>query len=68
MYREALEDIRDLAVHYDAFNSIDGLKSLIDDIANIAVKALKGERWYERMPPNKSLNSDPQGLKPSRAG
>lgn len=47
MYKEALEDIKDLTTNYDGFKSVEGLKSLIDDIRSIAVKALKGEKWYE---------------------
>ncbi len=43
--KEALEDIRDLAVNYDGFTTIKGLKSLIDDMQNIGVKALNNEKW-----------------------
>ncbi len=49
----ALEDIRDLAVGYDGFTTIKGLKSLIDDMQNIAVKALNNEKWYTTAPPDK---------------
>lgn len=45
LMKEALEDIRDLAVGYDGFTTIKGLKSLIDDMQNVAVKALNNEKW-----------------------
>ena len=50
---EALEDIRDLAVGYDGFTTIKGLKSLIDVMHNIAVKALNNEPWFTTIPPQK---------------
>lgn len=51
--KEALEDIRDLAVGYDGFTTIEGLKSLIDDMQNIAVKALNNKKWCTTVPPQK---------------
>ena len=53
LIEEALEDIRDLAVSYDGFTTIKGLKSLIDDMQNIAVKALNNEKWCTTIPPGK---------------
>ena len=42
---EALQLIRDLCVGYDGFNTVEGLKSLIDDVRGIAEDALiKKER------------------------
>ena len=38
---EALELIRDLCIDYDGFNTVDGLKSLIDDIRAITEETLK---------------------------
>lgn len=38
---ETLKTIRDLCVDYDGFNTVDGLKSLIDDIRAITEEALK---------------------------
>lgn len=40
---EALQIIRDLCIDYDGFNTVEGLKSLIDDIREIAENSLKGE-------------------------
>ena len=37
---EALQIIHDLCIDYDGFNTVDGLKSLIDDIRNIAKENL----------------------------
>ncbi len=51
MYKQALEDIRDLAIGYDGFNTMEGLKSLIDDMQNITVKALSGKEWCTHIPP-----------------
>ncbi len=51
--KEALEDIRDLAINYDGFTTIKGLKSLIDDMQNIAVKALNNKKWCTTVPPQK---------------
>lgn len=51
--KEALEDIRDLAVGYDGFTTTKGLKSLIDDMQNIADKALNNEPWSIHIPPGK---------------
>ena len=42
---EALNLIRDLCVDYDGFNTVEGLKSLIDDIREISEEStseLKG--------------------------
>jgi hypothetical protein len=50
---QALEDIRDLAVGYDGFTTTKGLKSLIDVMKNIAVKALNNEQWSIHIPPGK---------------
>lgn len=38
---EALQIIRDLCVDYDGFNTIDGLKSLLDDIRKITEEATR---------------------------
>lgn len=44
---EAFQVIRDLCVGYDGFNTVEGLKSLIDDIRKISEEELtyvfKGE-------------------------
>ena len=37
---DSLQLIHDLCIDYDGFNTVDGLKSLIDDIRNIAEKNL----------------------------
>lgn len=37
---DALQIIRDLCVDYDGFNTVEGLKSLIDDIRKIAEEEL----------------------------
>ena len=37
---DSLQIIHDLCIDYDGFNTVDGLKSLIDDIRNIAEKSL----------------------------
>ena len=39
-YSDSLQIIHDLCIDYDGFNTVDGLKSLIDDIRNIAEKNL----------------------------
>ena len=38
---DSLQIIHDLCIDYDGFNTVDGLKSLIDDIRAIAEEALK---------------------------
>ena len=38
---EALQIIHDLCIDYDGFNTVDGLKSLIDDIRAITEETLK---------------------------
>jgi len=48
---QALEDIRDLAIGYDGFSTTEGLRSLIDDMQNIAAKALNNEQWYTHISP-----------------
>ncbi len=53
LMKEALEDIRDLAVGYDGFSTEEGLKSLIDDMQNVAVKALNNEKWSTHIPSGK---------------
>lgn len=37
---EAIQTIHDLCVDYDGFNTVEGLKSLIDDIRKIAEEEL----------------------------
>lgn len=41
---DALVLINDLCLDYDGFETVDGLKSLIDDIRNITIETLKGAR------------------------
>ena len=38
---KALQLIHDLCIDYDGFNTVDGLKSLIDDVRSITEEALK---------------------------
>lgn len=38
---EALQTIHNLCIDYDGFNTVDGLKSLIDDIRVITEETLK---------------------------
>ena len=38
---DSLQIIRDLCIDYDGFNTVDGLKSLIDDIRAITEKTMK---------------------------
>lgn len=45
-YRDALSNIVGMAVDYDGFNSVEGLKSLIDDMRAHASKALNHEKLY----------------------
>lgn len=40
---DSLKTIRDLCVDYDGFNTVDGLKSLIDDIRVITEENLEGK-------------------------
>ena len=40
-YSDSLQIIHDLCIDYDGFNTVDGLKSLIDDIRDITEEALK---------------------------
>lgn len=47
-FKEALSDIKAITVNYDGYeDNIEGLKSVIDDIANIAEKASRLESWVE---------------------
>ena len=38
---DSLQQIHDLRIDYDGFNTVDGLKSLIDDIRDITEETLK---------------------------
>ena len=40
-YSDSLQIIHDLCIDYDGFNTVDGLKSLIDDIRAITEQTLK---------------------------
>ena len=40
-YSDSLQIIHDLCIDYDGFNTVDGLKSLIDDIRDITEATLK---------------------------
>ena len=40
-YSDSLQIIHDLCIDYDGFNTVEGLKSLIDDIRAITEEALK---------------------------
>ena len=40
-YSDSLQIIHDLCIDYDGFNTVDGLKSLIDDIRAITEKTMK---------------------------
>lgn len=40
---EPLQTIHDLCIDYDGFNTVEGLKSLVDDIRGIAEKNLAGK-------------------------
>ena len=40
-YSDSLQIIHDLCIDYDGFGTVDGLKSLIDDIRDITEEALK---------------------------
>lgn len=42
-YSDSLQIIHDLCIDYDGFNTVDGLKSLIDDIRAITEETLIGE-------------------------
>ena len=44
---ECLRIIADLCIDYDGFNTVDGLKSLIDDIYNMATKRLKENQHFK---------------------
>lgn len=48
-FQAALEDIRDLAVNYDGFLEAKDLKTLIDDMSNVAEKAINLEEWTENV-------------------
>lgn len=52
LYREALSDISALAEGYDGFESPEDLRSLIDDMANVAMKARNQEPWTTRIKQN----------------
>lgn len=41
---EAIQIIHDLCIDYDGFNTVDGLKSLIDDIRTITEETLNHRR------------------------
>ncbi len=41
---EAIQTIHDLCIDYDGFNTVDGLKSLIDDIRAITEEILNHRR------------------------
>lgn len=41
---DSLQQIRDLCIDYDGFNTVDGLKSLIDDIRVIAEEVVCKEK------------------------
>lgn len=43
IFFDALELIRDIATNYDGYGNVENLKSLIDELREIAEKALKGE-------------------------
>ena len=40
-YSDSLQIIHDLCIDYDGFNTVDGLKSLVDDIRAITEETLK---------------------------
>ena len=40
-YSDSLQIIHDLCIDYDGFNTVDGLKSLVDDIRAISEETLK---------------------------
>lgn len=42
-YKRALQDVIDLTQGYDGFDTVEGLKSLIDDIRDVAVKPWEKE-------------------------
>ena len=46
-FKAALEDIIDLGKDYDEYESAENLKTLVDDISNVAKKALDLEGWTE---------------------
>lgn len=41
---DALQMIHDLCIDYDGFRTVEGLKSLIDEVREIAKKELSGDR------------------------
>ena len=41
---EALQTIHDLCIDYDGFNTVDGLKSLVDDIRAISEETLRNNK------------------------
>ena len=45
-YRDALAIISSFTVDYDGFTTVKGLKSLIDDIKELANKALEHKELY----------------------
>lgn len=42
-YKEKLQNIVDICVDYDGYSSVEGLKSLIDDIRSYASKCIDKE-------------------------
>lgn len=48
-YRDSLEIIFALTVNYDGFDTVKGLKSLIDDIQETASNTLKRKKLYLRL-------------------
>jgi hypothetical protein len=45
---DALQDIVDLGCDYDGYDTIEGLKGLVDDMVKIAQQAINDEYYYER--------------------
>ena len=41
---DSLQIIRDLCINYDGFNTVDGLKSLVDDIRAISEETLRNNK------------------------
>lgn len=44
--KETLQMIADIAYGYDGYNTVENLKSLIDEMRKLALKGLKGEWPY----------------------
>jgi len=49
LYKLALQDIQALTLHYDGFATVEGLRGLVDDIGDIAGKALELKSWTEKI-------------------